>query len=660
MPFLLMLGKHLRRVLKSRYVFQLVVAVALFSVALGPAHAGAPDPVTITKHANLGFSTSTPVSEDTGVANPPCLLSAGICLFHGAVAFSGTLTAHVRLGTDVALTYDPGDLNTPNGPLPVSVKYTPTPAGSTVSYSLSGTMTFNFDGCTDCPKTLPFNASSAASTFTAPMDSDSPVTIPATSSGITLNVAGLDVITASLAGSLTLAPAAPGLFPGLGGAAAVVQVTGASGAPALPIEWDSSGSAQAFTLATPANPAPLGISLSPLLHWVGTSGSAQINLHWTNDFQDAVGVVADIVTAGVCLVVDCSISDPSPVSLFSGGLGPVYSSAGLDTAIGTAIGGVAGLLVASRVAAGFVPVPLTSPPLASIPPLTAGALDFGVPSASITGAPAGVVLVGDPVNLTAVASGGTGPYTYAWTKDGAPLASTQAVTDTPSLGDTTYAVTVTDSQGAVSNTATTVVHVYDFTVGGTPTSQQILTSGTNSYAVTESLVSGSATSGLPAIGLSLAGLPSGATASFAPVSGSAGGFSSTLTITTAGAPPGTYSLTLAGTDARLLIGGTRSATLMLTILTPAQAIPNVITTIQGLQTAGVLNGGQANSLIVKLNHAINSLNAKSDQPTACNQLQAFVNEVNAYLSAGTLTQAQADSLLGGPLGVLAIMASIPC
>ena len=665
MPFLLMLGRCLRRVrngavMKPRLAVQLVVALAVFSFALGSARAGGSDPVTVTKHADLGFSTSTPVNEDTGVASPPCLLNVVVCLFHGAVAFSGTLTAHVSLGTDVATTYDPADLNTPNGPLPVSVKYTPTPGGSTVSYSLSGNMTFNFDGCVDCPKTLTFDASSAPTTFTAPMGSDSPVTIPATSSGITLSVAGLKVITASLAGSLTLAPASPGLFPGLGGAAAVVQATGASGAPALPIEWDSSGSDQAFTLTTPASPAPVGISLSPLLHWVATSGNAQINLHWTSDFQDAVAVVADIVTAGVCVFADCSIGDPAPISLFSGGLGPVYSSAGLDTTIGNAVGGVAGPLVAARVGAGFVPVPLTSPPLDSIPPLNVGSLDFAVPSASITGAPAGVVLSGDSVSLTGAASGGTGPYTYAWTKDGAPFATSQTITDTPSLGDTTYAVTVTDSLGAVSNTATTVVHDYDFTIAGSPTSQQILTTGTNTYGVTENLVSGSATSGLPTIVPSLSGLPAGATASFAPASGSAGGFSSTLTITTAGAPPGTYSLTLTGTDARLLIGGTRSTTLTLTILTPAQAIPNVITTIQGLQTAGVLNGGQANSLIVKLNHAIDSLNSKPGKQTGCNQLQAFVNEVNAYVSAGTLTQAQADTLLGGPLGVLAIMASIPC
>ncbi len=645
------------RVLRRALTVCLLAAVAA-TLAIGPAQAGTP--VTITKHANLGFNTSIPVNEDTGVANPPCLLSFGVCLFHGAVAFNGTLTAHVKLATDVALTYDPSDLNTPNGPLPVSVKYTPTPGGSTVSYSLSGTMTFNFDGCSNCPAALPFNATSAPNSFTAPMDSDAPVTIPGTSSGITLNVAGLDVITASLGSALTLAPAPPGTLPGLGGAAALVQVSGASGAPVLPIEWDSGGSAQSFTLTTPASPAPLGVSLSPLLHWVGTSGSAQINLHWTDDFQNTVGVIADIVSAGVCLIVDCSISDPSPVGLFSGGLGPVYSSAGLDTEIGNAVGGVAGPFVAARVAAGFVPVPLTNPEGASIPPLSVGALGFDIPSVAINGAPGGVVLSGDSVNLTAAPSGGTGPFTYQWTKDGSPFATTQSITVTPGLGDSTYAVTVTDSLGAVSNTASTTVHVYDFTVAGSPTTQQVLTTGSNTYAVTEALVAGSATSGLPTIALSMSGLPSGAAASFTPASGNAGGFSSTSTITTSGAPPGTYPLTLTGTDGRPSIGGSRSTSLSLVVLTPAQAIPAVIDTIGSLQGAGVLNQGQANSLIVKLNHAIDSLNTKPGQPTACNQLQAFVNEVHAYVSAGILTPAQADSLLGGPLGILAIMASIPC
>jgi hypothetical protein len=447
----------------------------------------------------------------------------------------------------------------------------------------------------------------------------------------------------------------------------VVQVTGATGGPVLPIEWDSPGSTKSFTLTTPASPAPVGISLGPLVHWVGTAGAAEIDLHWTSQLQGIVSTLADIIgdcilpfCVPICVAFNCTISDPSPVSLFSGGLGPVYTAVGLDTMIGTAIGGIAGPLVAARVGAGFVPVPLTSPPLASIPPITMGSLAFGIPSVSIAGSPAGVVLRGNSIHLTASPSGGTGPFTFAWTKNSAPFATTQAINDTPALGNTTYAVTATDSLGAVSNIASSLVSVYDFTVSGSPASLQVLTTGANAYAITETLVPGSPLSGLPTIGLSVSGLPAGASPGFNPASGTAAGFTSTLTITTAGAPAGTYPLTLIGTDARPSIGGTRTGGLTLVVLTPAQAIPNVITTIDGLQAGGTLNHGQANSLRVKLNHAIDSLNTKPGQHTACNQLQAFVNEVNAYVHAGILTPAQADTLLGGPLGVLAIMAAIPC
>jgi hypothetical protein len=57
-----------------------------------------------------------------------------------------------------------------------------------------------------------------------------------------------------------------------------------------------------------------------------------------------------------------------------------------------------------------------------------------------------------------------------------------------------------------------------------------------------------------------------------------------------------------------------------------------------MQSAGVLNPGQASSLIVKLNLQGN----RGD----IGKVQAFLNEVQAYLKAGKLTQAQADALLG--------------
>lgn len=60
--------------------------------------------------------------------------------------------------------------------------------------------------------------------------------------------------------------------------------------------------------------------------------------------------------------------------------------------------------------------------------------------------------------------------------------------------------------------------------------------------------------------------------------------------------------------------------------------------VRALQTAGVLNNGLANSLIVKLN--------LKDNNGDSGKVQAFLNEVQADLNAGILTQAQADDLLG--------------
>ena len=99
----------------------------------------------------------------------------------------------------------------------------------------------------------------------------------------------------------------------------------------------------------------------------------------------------------------------------------------------------------------------------------------------------------------------------------------------------------------------------------------------------------------------------------------------------------------------------------LTVLTPAQAIPLVSNQLKAFQTAGVLTIGQATSLKFKLDVAISSLSqATPNKLAACNQLNAFVNEVNSLVADGVLTSAQASQLLNGALGVNAIMAAIPC
>jgi predicted outer membrane repeat protein len=84
--------------------------------------------------------------------------------------------------------------------------------------------------------------------------------------------------------------------------------------------------------------------------------------------------------------------------------------------------------------------------------------------------------------------------------------------------------------------------------------------------------------------------------------------------------------------------------------TPAQQAADLQARVRAFQAAGVLNKGQANSLIVKLNLKGNNGDA--------GKARSFLNEVDAFLRAGILTQAQADSL-SGPGSVLLLTVTHP-
>jgi len=77
---------------------------------------------------------------------------------------------------------------------------------------------------------------------------------------------------------------------------------------------------------------------------------------------------------------------------------------------------------------------------------------------------------------------------------------------------------------------------------------------------------------------------------------------------------------------------------------PGQILQGLIAQIQALVTGNILNQGEGNSLIVKLEAAQASIN-RGDTTAACNQLEAFINEVEAMVRSGRLTALQGEELI---------------
>jgi uncharacterized membrane protein len=83
--------------------------------------------------------------------------------------------------------------------------------------------------------------------------------------------------------------------------------------------------------------------------------------------------------------------------------------------------------------------------------------------------------------------------------------------------------------------------------------------------------------------------------------------------------------------------------------TPEEELDAITEDIGDLADTGVLTGGQADSIAKKID-TISSLYAKGKIGPACKMLDAFVNQVEAYLSSGNLTQEEADPLLAAAAG----------
>jgi uncharacterized protein YjbI with pentapeptide repeats len=198
-----------------------------------------------------------------------------------------------------------------------------------------------------------------------------------------------------------------------------------------------------------------------------------------------------------------------------------------------------------------------------------------------TAAPVGLsVISGLPSGATALLAGGVTPTGYTGLFIFTSLSG--------SLGDFTF--TVQAQFGVVIETASANLHVYDFSVGLSPSDQTVLRGTSTSYAMTLKLLAGSSTVNVPAEVLSVSGLPADATHGFsAPsvVPTLAGSTPSTLTVKTLGPSTGSlgdFAFTVAATDPNPS-GGFRSASANLHIFDfTVGLVPLSRTTLRGTST----------------------------------------------------------------------------
>jgi len=101
-------------------------------------------------------------------------------------------------------------------------------------------------------------------------------------------------------------------------------------------------------------------------------------------------------------------------------------------------------------------------------------------------------------------------------------------------------------------------------------------------------------------------------------------------------------------------GGFTDYTVQITVLTPREGTEGLIVQVHSLIARGALSQGRGNALIAKLDGAIKQLE-KGKTKTAVNELQAFINQVNAMINSGVLSPAEGQPLIDAANAIIAAL-----
>jgi len=611
-----------------------ILLLALGGILCAPAALGAPI-VSQTQHIRLGFDASFPFSDSRGDSFDGCPfvppgLPAGVSY---SLGISGMGNIHFDAGVDMTFHYDKADV-VAGGVLPLNVTYSPV-AGGGPNISINIPTTITVEGCIiECflpdicgSVLIPCHFEAGPKNFVAPLTGNTPIEVPVESCAVSLNIAGvIDVGTATVEGSITLSPMPVGGL-GIGGAISAFGVqSGPATAPLIPLlQWDTAGQTVSANL-TLTDPLPgaanVEVAFGPIVHWVATSADLRLKIVLGSVFHDL------------------GISDPSDIVLFSGNLGPVFSAVGLDTQVSAAVTDAVGFDpgFGAAIAAGNLPVPLTSPEIQEIDSSTTpvfGAIQFTLntdvtpPISSAIKQPASTPFGWNntdvSVSISAMDPGGSGVKSITYSAAGAhPIADTTVNAAAVAFGITSPGITTVtffaiDNAGNVEGPNTITVRIDKL-----PPTLVIVQPAPTTYTHSETLVldysvSDTGGSGVDTFEALIDG--SGLLAGHGLPSGQSIDLLTELAL-------GTHTFTVNAVDKA---GNNASSSVTFEIIVTPESVKQDVDHF--LAAGKVKHAGLANSLLAKLNAAASAY-ANGNCNTAANIYSAFIAEVQAQTGTG--------------------------